>query len=160
MQSEAWKTRVEDHMPPVKWYTFSDDGGRTFTPLMPWHFDTREFFYSSSSLSRLLRSEKNGRLYWIGNVTGPNACGNGPRWPLYICEVDETYGVLKKDTLTVIDTRGAGESARVEFSNFDVYQDRENGNLEMVFTKRNAYDTPDGGTASGGIWKYHIIFPD
>ncbi len=159
-QSDAWGTRVEDHMPPVKWYIFSDDGGITFTPPMPWHFDTCEFFYSSASLSQLVRSEKNGRLYWIGNITGPDAWGNAPRWPLYICEVDEKWGVLKKDTLTVIDTKAEDESNSVEFSNFNIYQDRETGKLEMMLTKRAAYDLPDGNTAPGGIWRYTIELPD
>ena len=90
VQSPAWKTRIDPCAPGFKWYCCSDDGGRTFSPIMPWVFDTREVVYSSATLSTFFRSTKNGRLYWIGNVTDPQKTyGNYPRYPLHICEVDE-----------------------------------------------------------------------
>jgi hypothetical protein len=44
VKSEKWNTRIEDGTPTHKWYTYSDDGGKTFTDPVPWHFDNREVF--------------------------------------------------------------------------------------------------------------------
>ena len=166
----GWHSVIEPHMPPVKWYTFSDDGGKTFTSPMPWHFDTREFIYSSSTLSSFIRSEKNGRLYWLGNITGPDAEYNYPRYPLYLCEVDERYGVPIKDTLTVVDTRREGESDRLQLSNFGIYQDRETGDIVLTRMKYDCYkgveNAPEQITAvgektvHGGVWRYTVTVPD
>lgn len=133
VQHIPWNTRIELGTPGFKWYTYSDDGGRTFKDPMAWHFDTREVVYSSSTISYLIKSIKNGKIYWIGNITNPKLTyGNFPRWPLYISELD-SYGNLKKDTLTMIDTKHDEESEKVELSNFYILQDRETGNIELQF---------------------------
>ena len=124
--------RINPYAPGVKHYAYSDDGGKTFTHAMPWFFDTREYAYSSTSIHEFIRSSKTGKLYWIGNITDPqNTYGGYPRWPLVICEVDDEYGVLKKDTLDIIDTRHPGESDKVQLSNFDVFENRYTGNIEI-----------------------------
>ena len=56
--SEAWNTRIQKGTPAHKWYTFSDDGGKTWTEPVPWHFDTSEVFYSPATISRFLRSRE------------------------------------------------------------------------------------------------------
>ena len=167
---ESWNSHIDKSMPPVKWYSYSDNGGKTFTQPMPWHFDDREFFYSSATLSTLFRSEKNGALYWIGNITDKDAEKNGPRYPLYICQVDDMYGVLKKETLTEIDTCHEGESADLQLSNWNILQDRETGNIIITITKLNLYDNvPDAPkqknkngleTTNGGVWKYILTVPE
>ena len=156
-QSKAWKTRIDEFMPAFKWYTYSDDGGKTFSPIMPWHFDTREVVYSSATYSELVRTEKTGKLYWIGNITDPaQTDGNYLRWPLQICEVDEDYGFLKKDTLTVIDTKREGESEKLQLSNFSILEDRETGNLEIQLAKPGQYDFDGKSTYHCESWKYII----
>ena len=103
---------------------------------MPWQFDTREVVYSSATISSLIKSQKNGKIYWIGNITEPSKTENNyPRWPLYICEVDDCLGILKKDTLTMIDTVRYGETEKVQLSNFNILEDRKTGNFEIRLAK-------------------------
>lgn len=156
---ENWNTRIIPSAPGFKWFAFSDDGGRTFSPAMPWHFDTHEIVYSSATLSDLVRSEKNGNLYWIGNITDPTATEGGyPRWPLYICQVDEHYGVLLKDTLTMIDTKGEDESDKVQLSNFYLLQDRVTGNLEIRLLKLGQYSEKLGTMWQAETMLYTVVF--
>ena len=148
VQSKAWNTRIEPGTPGHKWFCYSDDGGKTFTEPVPWHFDNGEVIYSSATLSRFLRSSKNGKLYWFGNITDHRVNGSYPRYPLQIVEVDETYGTAKRDKLTVIDTRREGESELVQLSNFVLLDDRETGDIECYLTKigilneKNRWRTP------------------
>ncbi len=158
--SEKWNMRIEPGTPGFKWYTFSDDGGLTFSPAMPWHFDTREVIYSSATISDFFRSSKTGKTYWIGNITDPEKTdGNFPRYPLVIAEVDEKWGTLKKDTLTVIDTRRDGESDKLQLSNFTLLENRETLELELRLTKLGI--RPVRGDASAEYtesWTYCIRF--
>ena len=135
-RSEAWHTRIEPGTPGFKWYLYSDDGGRTFTRPMPWRFDTGEVVYSSATVSDFFQSKKTGKTYWIGNITDPTKIdGNYPRYPLQICQVDDRYGYLLKDTLTEIDTRRPGDSELVQLSNFSLLENRETLNLEVRLAK-------------------------
>ncbi len=161
MSLDVWNTRISPAAPGFKWYTYSDDGGRTFAPPMPWHFDTREVVYSPASLSTFFRSSKNGKLYWIGNIVDPWLIdGNQPRHPLYICQVDEDHGHLIKDTLTVIDTIRDGQTS-IELSNFNLFENRETLELEIRLAKCNF----DGKRQEDGYWyseawEYFIDFED
>lgn len=151
--SEAWNTRIGPSAPNVKWYTFSDDGGKTFSPALPWHFNSREYAYSSATISEFVRSEKNGKLYWVGNITDPvKTDGNYPRWPLHICQVDETHGVLMRETLTVVDTKREGESDRLQLSNFSILQDRESGDIEIRLAKVGQFTEK-----LGSAWKCESV---
>ena len=153
VQSQNWNTRIEPGTPGHKWYCYSDDGGKTFTDPTPWHFDNGEVIYSSATISYFLRSSKNGKLYWVGNITDHRVNGNSPRYPLQLVEVDETYGTAKRETLTVIDTRREGESDTVQFSNFYLLDDRETGNIECYLTKIGQV----AQNFRGDAMKYHII---
>lgn len=154
VRSENWHTRIEPGAPGFKWYCFSDDGGLTFSEPAPWRFDDGEAVYSSASISYLFRGEKNGKLYWIGNVTDHRVSGNFPRWPLCIARVDETWGTLKKDTLTVIDTVRPEESRQVQLSNFSFWQNRETGKLELFVTKIGQF--PDETVWKSEVWHYTV----
>ena len=138
---------------------YSDDGGKTFTDFMPWHFDCGEVVYSSATISLFLRGERNRKQYWSGNIIPPEAahtiCENFPRFPLNIVEIDETYGTAKKDTLTVIDTRRDGESEYVQLSNFCTYQDRESGLLHVILTKFGQH-YPDESVWKCETWEYQV----
>jgi hypothetical protein len=137
--SEGWRTRIQKGTPAHKWYTFSDDGGKTFSDPVPWHFDNGEVFYSPATISAFLRSRKTGKAYWFGNMTGAEAYGNGPRYPLVMAEVDEQTGFLKRQTVTVVDDRDAAtESDKLQLSNFTVVEDRETGAIELYVTKLGA----------------------
>jgi len=134
-QNRAWNTRIQPGTPGFKWHAWSDDGGKTFTDPAPWHFDTGEVVYSSATISYFIRNECTGKLYWVGNITGPNVNGNFPRYPLCIVEVNDETGCLIRDTLTVIDTRHEGEPETVQLSNFWMYQNRETGNLHLTLSR-------------------------
>ena len=45
-----------------KWYSYSEDGGYTWTPPKPWMCDDNTVFYSPSSCSQLLE-HSNGKYY-------------------------------------------------------------------------------------------------
>jgi len=147
-------SRIEPGAPGFKWYCYSDDGGRTFTDPMPWRFDDGEVIYSPAAISYFIRSRKNGRLHWIGNITGHNVDGNWPRYPLQIVEVDETYGTAKKESLTVIDTKRDWESPDLQLSNFQLLEDRESGDIELWLAKIGQYGSEDW--IRGETWKYRI----
>ena len=134
MQSEARNTRIEPSAPAHKWYCWSDDGGKTFTEPVPWHFEDREVFYSSSSRSNLLRSIKNGKVYWLGIITDHTAYSNQPRYPFVVAEVNDR-GVLTKDSVTTVDTRQEGDSARICISDPAIIQDRETGLIELYMNR-------------------------
>lgn len=157
VRSKGWKTRIEPGAPGFKWYSYSDDGGKTFTEPAPWHFDDREVIYSSATIGEFIRSAKTGRLYWVGNITDHSAYGNYPRHPLNIVEVDENTGLAKKESLTVIDTRRDGEPDTVQLSNFCLLEDRETKNFEITLAKFGQFE----GTFSkkvfrGEAWKYTV----
>ena len=164
-QIDVWNTRISASAPGFKWYTISEDGGKTFPPLMPWYFDTREVLYSSASMSRFFRSSKNGKLYWIGTVvTEPwKVKGNNPRWPLHICQVDDKEGCLLKETLTVVDTVREGQDS-VELSNFTLLEDPDTKVLELRMTKINFNDNYQDNGGPGAwyseAWEYEITFEE
>ncbi len=152
-QIPVWHTRTNPSTPGFKWYVLSEDGGRTFTPPMPWYFDTKEVVYSSASTSAFYRCPKNGKLYWMGNIIPEpwRIEGNNPRWPFVICEVNEEYGFLIKDTLTVIDSLREGELT-TELSNPSLLENRETGNLEIRMTKINMSWADETVQQSRGKW--------
>lgn len=138
-QSKNWNTRIEKGTPAHKWYTYSDDGGLTFTDPVPWHYENGEVFYSSATISNFFKSKKNGNLYWIGNITVPEVSGNSPRYPLVIAQVDQEQGLLLKDTCTVIDDRDPEKDApSLQLSNFTLLENRETLNLEVYLTRLGA----------------------
>ena len=157
LMSDSWNTRIAPGTPGHKWYCYSDDGGKTFTDPVPWHFDNGEVIYSSASYSLFLRASKNGKLYWVGNITDHQAYNNYPRYPLQLVEVDETYGTAKRDTLTVIDTRREGESEFLQLSNFVLLDDRETGDIECYLTKIGTLGDESDRVYRGASWKYRII---
>jgi len=157
---KPWNTRISPAAPGFKWYTYSDDGGKTFAPPQPWHFDTREVVYSPASISDFFRSGKNGKLYWIGNIIDEpwRVQGNNPRWPLQICQVDETHGYLLKDTLTVIDTVRDGQTS-VDLTNFNIVENPETLALELRLSKVNFNgERQEENAWYSEAWEYIITF--
>lgn len=119
----------KSELPSRKWISLSDDGGLTWSPIKPWTYDNGENFFSPASGSRLIRSSKNGGLYWIGNITPRNCDGNWPRYPLVIGKVDEATGLLLRDSISPIADRQPGVSARLQYSNFKAHEDRKTGDF-------------------------------
>lgn len=137
--SAGWRTRIRKGTPSHKWFSFSGDGGKTFTRPVPWHWDDGEVFYSSATISHHLRAARDGKAYWFGNITGHEAYGNAPRYPLVMAEVDEETGFLVKASRTVVDDRDpAADSEKLQLSNFTLLDDRESGRIELYVTKLGA----------------------
>jgi len=119
-------------IPSYKWFSISRDGGRSWSKPSPLRYSDGGVLYSSASFSALIR-HSNGRIYWIGNISPSNPYGMYPRDPLIIAEVDEKNLGLKRESVTVIDTRTEEDiGPNFQLSNFGVYEDRET--CEIVVT--------------------------
>ncbi|MFA6102862.1 MAG: sialidase family protein [Victivallaceae bacterium] len=110
-------------VPSRKWYSFSSDGGKTWSAVKSWTYSDGELFFSPASGSRLIRNSKNDVLYWIGNITSENPQGNLPRRPLVIAEVDEISGCIIKESARTVADKEENHSEYIQFSNFRVYED-------------------------------------
>ena len=121
--------------PGRKWISISKDGGKKWSQVSDLRFDTGEQFYSPSAFSKMIRSSKTNKLYWIGNISDTPPKGNAPRYPLVIAEIDEVNNALRKDTLTTIDARGPSDTAALQLSNFSLLEDRETKQLEIYLTR-------------------------
>ena len=127
---------VKLELPGYKWYSVSDDGGRHWSnPPKPWTYADGSAFFSSSSCSQLLR-HSNGKYYWLGNISPHNPRGNNPRYPLVIGQLDPESLLLLKETVAVIDTRGAGDNSSLLLSNFIAHEDRVGGDIVLDMTRR------------------------
>ncbi|MGD9128054.1 MAG: sialidase family protein [Planctomycetia bacterium] len=140
--------------PGRKRYTISTDGGKTIGPPRELTYDDGTQFYSPSSYHRLIRHSQTGKLYWIGNLSPHPAKGNSPRYPLVIAEMDEQKVALKKNTVTLIDTRRDGESAKLQLSNFSLLENRETHALEILLPRLGADPKDFWGSDA---YKYTLI---
>ena len=147
----VWRGSNTPITPGRKWFSVSDDGGKTLSPVREWKYDDGTRFYSPSSIHRFIRHSVNGKLYWIGNICPKPPKGNWPREPLIIAEVDESIPALKRDTVTVIDKKGPGDSDKLQLSNFHVLENRETHELELYLTRW-------GGFEGGNAYKYTLTF--
>src|SRR5262249_54412976 len=91
-------------LPGYRWMSWSSDGGWHWSTPEPWTYTGGQPFFSPSACSQLLR-HSNGRLYWIGHITPANPRGNRPRYPVVLGALDETSGLLIRDTVIPIDDR-------------------------------------------------------
>ncbi|MCB9770601.1 MAG: exo-alpha-sialidase [Candidatus Omnitrophica bacterium] len=110
-------------LPSYRWYSVSEDRGRTWSEAQPWTYTNGENFFSPSSCSMLLK-HSNGKTYWIGNINPENSHGNLPRYPFLIGEVDPESLLLVKDSLCTLDDRQEGDWERLLLSNFFAQEDR------------------------------------
>ncbi len=124
-----------DTTPGRKWLSVSTDGGKTISPIEELRYDDGSGFYSPSSIHRLLRSSKNGKLYWIANVLTAPPVNNGPRYPLQVFEIDEENMTVRKDSEVVVDDKTDAESERLQLSNFSVLENRETLDIEIGITR-------------------------
>jgi len=141
-----------------KWYSYSKDGGYSWSPPKPWMCDDNTIFYSPSSCSQLIE-HSNGKYYWIGNVSNRNAEGNLPRWPLVIGEVNPDDYMLIKDSVMVIDIKKPEQSSRVTYSNFFAREDRVSKDILVYCTPlfENGYENKQSDwTANAYVYTVNI----
>ena len=114
-----------------KWAATSQDNGRTWSEVEPLRFDDGGDLFSPSSYSLLIR-HSGGKLLWIANIVPVHPQGNSPRYPLCIAEIDESQPSVRRQSVTVIDTRHEGEDEALQLSNFGVYEDRETHDIVVT----------------------------
>lgn len=139
-------------MPGRKWYSISEDDGRTWSPVQPWGYSDGSLFYSPSSCSQLL-SHSNGRVYWLGNISPGNPCANGPRYPMVVGEVDPESLRLIRDAVTLVDDRGPDDSERLMLSNFHATEDRRTGMIHLYMSRAFAEGR---GTRGSDAYLYRV----
>ena len=122
--------------PCRKWFMHSADGGKTLTGPAEFRYDDGSQFFSPGSIHQFCRSSKNGRLYWVANIV-PQPIDDGPRYPLYIAEIDEDRMAVKKDSLIMVDDRRVdeGDSEKLQLSNFALLENRETLGIEIYITR-------------------------
>jgi hypothetical protein len=130
----VWRGSDTPETPGRKWFSVSADGGRTLAPVREWRYDDGTPFYSPSSYQRMIRHSANRKLYWVGNISPVPPAANAPRHPLVIAEVDETAPALKRNTVTLIDTKQPMDGPELQLSNFALYENRETHALELFLT--------------------------
>lgn len=145
----------KETLPAHKWYSVSSDGGKTWSDPQPWHYSNGRSFYSPSSFSQLVR-HSNGRLYWFGNISKTNPAGNAPRYPLVFGEIDPRPLMLIEDSVQVVDTLRPDDHPSTQFSNFNVHEDRQTGEL-LVHMPRLRVE--DDGAICGDGQLYRITLP-
>ncbi len=151
----VWRGSNTPVTPGRKWFSLSDDGGLTLSPVAEWKYDDGSKFYSPSSIHRFIRHSVTGKLYWVGNICLTPPRGNGPRYPLVIAEVDESIPALRRKTQTVIDDKGAAESPKLHLSNFSLLENRETHDVEIYLTRIGANPKDFWGADT---YKYSLTF--
>jgi hypothetical protein len=140
-------------LPGYRWISYSHDGGWHWTPPAPWTYTSGDSFYSPSSCSQLLR-HSNGKLYWLGNISGSNPLGNLPRRPFYVGEVDQHMGLLIRDSLILVDDRQPGEEEILTLSNFYGREDRETRQIALHMTRMFTFK--DGWVGDAYLYKIDV----
>lgn len=129
-----------------KWVTISQDHGETWSDPDVLRFTDGEHVPSPGTRSSILRSIKNGRIYWIG-IINPNAKRRSPRYPWVMAEIQEEPFAVKRETVTIIDTQRPGEDP-AELANWVHYQDRETAEVVVFMAGQRDY------------WRYRIEVPE
>ena len=142
--------------PGRKWFSLSTDRGRTISPLECFRYDDGSDFYSPSSIHYFIRSSRNGKLYWMANITPDPPEGNSPRYPLYVAEIDEERVAVKRDSLILVDDRGPSDPAEVQLSNFNVIENRETLDFDIYMTRLG--EVPDHFW-QGAVYRYTFSPP-
>lgn len=145
--------------PGYKWLSFSSDAGLNWSPAVPLPATGGDPLESGANGSALFRSERNGRLYWLGNLAldGQRPKGNWPRSPLCLVEVEENPLSLKRDTIFRVDERSGTDSDQVQLSNFRFYQDRETGELVVFLTRYAEQSATEWMLAN--YYRYRVALP-
>ena len=127
-------------LPGRRWVSHSSDQGRTWSRMEPWTYSNGEDFFSPAA-SSLLLTHSSGKIYWLGNISPTNTAGNNPRYPFVIGEVNRTSGLLEKDSVRVVDTRGPNDSVMLALSSPCAREDRETGEIVLNLTRWGQHST-------------------
>lgn len=138
-----------------KWISWSHDAGRTWTKPRLWTYTDGTPFFSPSACSQLV-PHSSGRLFWLGNITPENPAGNRPRYPFVIGEVDRRSGLLRRETVTVVDDRQPGDGELLALSNFYAREDRETREIVVHLSRQGAKSTPRQADFTADAYLYRV----
>jgi len=138
-------------LPGRRWISWSSDGGWSWSVPRPWTYTSGESFFSPSTCSQLLR-HSNGTLYWVGHITSSNPRGNRPRYPIVMGTVDESNGLLCRETVIPIDDRGSGDDEILMLYPPCAHEDRQTREIVIHLSRISAF--PEGWI--GDAWLYRV----
>ena len=136
--NKGWDTKMLPNTPSYRWVSYSNDNGETFSTPKPFTYDNNESFYSPSSMSKIIRHSVSNKLFWLGNINNNNPDGNRPRYPLFLYEIDQLNKCLIKSSCIIIDEKGKNESDLIQFSNFNIYENRVTKNIHIEYSRLGA----------------------
>lgn len=137
-------------------YAFtSADGGRTWSAPFEIKFDDGTSLNVPTSMSKILRCSKNGRLYWCGNMLDEPAIGYAPRNKFVVIEIAQNPVRFVKESLTVVDESPIGEGQK-RYSNFSLYEDRVSGNPIVIMGEQQATEAWSDPTFISNGYRYEI----
>jgi hypothetical protein len=112
-----WNANIAGHY----WLFQSNDGCRTWTSgPTRWGYSDGTPFFAPAANSTLYRLPGSNRVYWMGAISASNSEGNWPRTTLITAEVDtQNLGIIK-DTVTIMDRMGPGDTDRVQLNNMQM----------------------------------------
>jgi hypothetical protein len=137
-------------------YAFtSADGGRTWSAPFEITFDDGSSLDVPTSMSKILRCSKNGRIYWFGNMLDAPAWGYAPRNKFVAIEIAQNPVRFVKDSVTVVDQSPLGKG-QMRYSNFVLYEDRFSRNPIVLMGEHMANEAwSDPGFISNG-YRYEL----
>lgn len=133
-------------LPAYKWVSYSTDGGFRWTEPRPWTYTNGEPFFAPSACSQLL-PHSNGKLYWLGHISAANARGNRPRYPVYLGEVDQKTGLLRRETLLRIDDRQTDDDEILMLYSLCAREDRRDHRICLHMSRLFAFPNAWRGDA-------------
>jgi len=142
-------------LPGRRWVAFSGDRGRSWTSPVPWTYAEGGNFFSPASCSQLL-THSSGRIFWLGNITDANPVGNRPRFPFVVGEVDRKTGLLRRESVRIVDDRATGESPDLSLSNFSAREDRTNGKIVLHLSRLFQHSKGETRDWTSDAFVYHL----
>lgn len=134
--SNGGKADPRHQLPSHKWFSISQDGGKSWSNPEPWRYDDGTAFFSPSSMSALFK-HSSGRVFWVGNLCATNCQGNLPRWPLVMGEVDFRSRRLLRDSVVTLDTHQPEDAARgrLDLSHVTLREDRQTREIVLTYPR-------------------------
>lgn len=137
-----------------RWAAVSRDGGKSWSKPSVWTYDDGVPFFSPSSCSLLL-NHSSGQIFWIGNITPDNPAGNGPRYPLVMGRVCPEKLTLLRESVVVLDARGADDSEHLTLSNFSAHEDLVSGDV-LLHLSRPFHLAQRNWTTDAYLYRIHV----
>ena len=148
--------RINKAFPSLKYWVISDDGGKTFSEPEVLTYEDGLPVWSPSAYHSIIKSSKNGKFYWIGNILDEPSYNSNPRYPLNIAEIIPDKGMLLRDSVKIIDTKPDEFKEWRRYSNFGVYEERNTKDIILTMPEQAKISSED---FTADCYKYRIEVP-